>query len=271
MFDVVVWGTDGSENCDCALDYVRGLAEGGGRRVVAVHVNELTVGRSAGYPVNADEDEIQAKITRQAGDLQAAGIETKLEVASTATGGAAHVIARGRRRRGRCHSRRLARTGPAPRPPPRKRGAPAAPRRQGPRPGGSANGARRRVAQDVSGRLGRPSGRPCAWRPRLRAGSRHASGVRSQRATDLSSAWSSRETTETPWRLDSPSRTPSPTTANRWRRSARSEPTPSSSSAAAASTASGQSEASASAWPIGPPCSVLVVRDKPARGRSLTP
>lgn len=93
MFDVVVWGTDGSENCDCALDYVRGLAEGGGRRVVAVHVNELTVGRSAGYPVNADEDEIQAKITRQAGDLQAAGIETKLEVASTATGGAAHVIA----------------------------------------------------------------------------------------------------------------------------------------------------------------------------------
>lgn len=93
MFDVVVWGTDGSEACDCTLDYVRGLAEGGGGRVVAVHVNELAIGRAAGYPVRADQDEIEAKIEGQVEGLKAAGIDTTLEVASTAAGGAAHVLA----------------------------------------------------------------------------------------------------------------------------------------------------------------------------------
>ena len=93
MFDLIVWASDGSEHADRALDYARALAEAGSGRVLAVHVNEITVGRAGGYPVDADEEETEAKIQKQVEDLRAAGIDATYRQAGAAVGGAAHAIA----------------------------------------------------------------------------------------------------------------------------------------------------------------------------------
>lgn len=93
MFDTIVWASDGSEHADRALDYARALAEAGSGRVVALHVNEITVGRSAGYPVQIDEDEIETKIQKQAEELRAAGVDATYRQNGAAAGGAAHAIA----------------------------------------------------------------------------------------------------------------------------------------------------------------------------------
>jgi len=93
MFDQLVWATDGSENADRALDYVKRVAENGDARVLAVHVNELTVGRAGGYPVYMDEDELAQKIRQQVDDLKQAGVDAELRITPVAIGGAAHVLA----------------------------------------------------------------------------------------------------------------------------------------------------------------------------------
>jgi nucleotide-binding universal stress UspA family protein len=73
MFNVIIWGSDGSEHADRALAYARNLAEATSTRLVAVHVKEITVGRGGGYPVQTDEEEIEQKIQTQVEDLKAAG------------------------------------------------------------------------------------------------------------------------------------------------------------------------------------------------------
>lgn len=93
MFDLVVWATDGSENADLALDYAVRLARDGAARVLAVHVREMGVGRSAGYPVHVDEEEREEKIRRQVDELKQSGVEIELEHAAVAAGGVAQVIA----------------------------------------------------------------------------------------------------------------------------------------------------------------------------------
>ena len=93
MFKVIVWASDGSEHADRALDYARKLAEDGSAELIAAHVREITVGRSAGYPVQIDEGEIEAKIQGQAKDLKDAGINARYEQIGAAYGGAAHAIA----------------------------------------------------------------------------------------------------------------------------------------------------------------------------------
>jgi nucleotide-binding universal stress UspA family protein len=93
MYQVIVWATDGSENSDLALEHVKQLAEAGASRIVAAHVKEITVGRAAGYPVRADEEEVAQQIRTQVEELNSAGLPIELELASTSTGGAAHAIA----------------------------------------------------------------------------------------------------------------------------------------------------------------------------------
>jgi len=46
MFKTIAWATDGSELADQALEHVRKLAEIHGSRIVAVHANEVIVGRA---------------------------------------------------------------------------------------------------------------------------------------------------------------------------------------------------------------------------------
>jgi nucleotide-binding universal stress UspA family protein len=93
MFKTIVWATDGSDAADAALSYVKGLAEGEGRKLVVVHSKEVLRGRAGGYPMNADEDEVLAKIRRQADELRSQGLDVTLRIETGAAPGAAHMIA----------------------------------------------------------------------------------------------------------------------------------------------------------------------------------
>jgi nucleotide-binding universal stress UspA family protein len=93
MFKTIVWATDGSGAADAALPYAKGLAEGEGHKVVVVHSKEHLRGRAGGYPVYADEDELLAKIRRQAEELRSEGLDVTLRIETGAVPGAAHMIA----------------------------------------------------------------------------------------------------------------------------------------------------------------------------------
>jgi nucleotide-binding universal stress UspA family protein len=93
MFKTILWATDGSETADRALPYAKALAEGTGK-LIAVHCKELFIGgRASGYPVLANEDELEAKIHHQVEELRAAGIDASEEVITAGGAGSAHVIA----------------------------------------------------------------------------------------------------------------------------------------------------------------------------------
>ena len=93
MFKTIVWATDGSDAADAALPYVKGLADGEGHKLVVVHSKEVLRGRAGGYPVYADEDEVLAKIQRQADELRSEGLDVSLRIETGAAPGAAHMIA----------------------------------------------------------------------------------------------------------------------------------------------------------------------------------
>ena len=93
MFNVIIWASDGSAHADRALDYAQKLAEASSAKLVVTHVREVTVGRAAGYPVQPDEAEIEAKIQGQAQALKDAGIDVEYVQAGATVGGAAHAIA----------------------------------------------------------------------------------------------------------------------------------------------------------------------------------
>ena len=93
MFRTILWTTDGSEAADRALPYAKALAEGGDRRLVVVHVKEILGGRAGGYPVFANEDELQAKIRHQVEDLRREGFDVTLRLGTAVAGRAANVIA----------------------------------------------------------------------------------------------------------------------------------------------------------------------------------
>jgi nucleotide-binding universal stress UspA family protein len=82
MFETIVWATDGSELADGALEHVRKLAEAHGSRIVAVHANELLVGRYGGGPLLADEPDVREAIARQVEELRSAGFDARLEIRS---------------------------------------------------------------------------------------------------------------------------------------------------------------------------------------------
>src|SRR5207247_2181387 len=80
------------ETADRALPYAKSLAEGG--KLIAVHCKELFIGgRAGGYPVLADEDELEAKIHHQVEELRAEGIDASDQVITAGGAGSAHVIA----------------------------------------------------------------------------------------------------------------------------------------------------------------------------------
>jgi nucleotide-binding universal stress UspA family protein len=94
MFKTVLWATDGSATADRALPYAKALAQGEGHKLVAVHCKELMIGgRASGYPVAADEQELEAKILNQVEELKKEGLNASAEVVAAASAAAAHVIA----------------------------------------------------------------------------------------------------------------------------------------------------------------------------------
>src|SRR6266540_14962 len=93
MFKTIVWATDGSDAADRALPYAETLAEGSGRRLVVVHAKELMLGRAGGYPVLADEDELEAKIRGQVKEARKEGFDATFKLVTGGGSHTAHMIA----------------------------------------------------------------------------------------------------------------------------------------------------------------------------------
>lgn len=94
MFRTIIWATDGSENADEALPFARALAESGHGRLIAVHGREIFVGgRATGFPVLADEDELETKIDQQVAELRAAGVDATFQPISGMSTHAAQMLA----------------------------------------------------------------------------------------------------------------------------------------------------------------------------------
>jgi nucleotide-binding universal stress UspA family protein len=82
MFTKVIWATDGSEHADRAMDAAVEVAKGDGGEVHVVHVVEkLVSGRASGLDAFGNEDEVKAKIKRQATEIaRENGIKTVIHV-----------------------------------------------------------------------------------------------------------------------------------------------------------------------------------------------
>lgn len=93
MFKNIIWATDGSESADRALELAKSLALQDGAVLLAVHSIEHMAGRGGGLPVDADEDERQAKIAGQVADLKQQGVNVTLKVVEGGAVGAAHTLA----------------------------------------------------------------------------------------------------------------------------------------------------------------------------------
>jgi nucleotide-binding universal stress UspA family protein len=93
MFTNIVWATDGSEAADRALDTAKELALAGDGSLIVLHCKELFVGRAGGYPVYADENELQEKIRKQADELRDAGLVVGLRMETATAHSPAHAIA----------------------------------------------------------------------------------------------------------------------------------------------------------------------------------
>jgi nucleotide-binding universal stress UspA family protein len=95
MFMKIVWATDGSEAADRCLPLVKALVAESGGEVLVVHCLELTLpGKGGGsFPVHANEDELQAKIQAQVGELSRPEAPARLEKTRARVGGAAQAIA----------------------------------------------------------------------------------------------------------------------------------------------------------------------------------
>ena len=80
MFKTIVWATDGSELADRALPIVTGIARAHRSKIVAIHANEVLVGRFGGNPLLADDPDLVEKIERQVEELRRAGFVAELRV-----------------------------------------------------------------------------------------------------------------------------------------------------------------------------------------------
>src|SRR5437773_3237104 len=92
MFTTNIWATDGSENADHALTFAKGLAEEAGCALVAVHSTELLTGRSGGFPLLADEEDVETKISHQVEEAKDDGIDARTVFAGGRAGHAAQTI-----------------------------------------------------------------------------------------------------------------------------------------------------------------------------------
>ncbi len=94
MFTTIVWGTDGSEAADRALEYAKELATSSGTRLFGVHVDErFTGGRSTGAPVLADEDELRSRARGQIETARTEGFDASFDILHCTAGRTAHALA----------------------------------------------------------------------------------------------------------------------------------------------------------------------------------
>jgi nucleotide-binding universal stress UspA family protein len=86
MFKSIIWATDGSAAADRAMPYVKSLASENGAEVVVMHADLLLMGRAGGQHVIADEEDVRAKIERQARELRDVGITATERIVHVAIG-----------------------------------------------------------------------------------------------------------------------------------------------------------------------------------------
>jgi nucleotide-binding universal stress UspA family protein len=92
MFKTIIWATDGSAAANAALPYAKALLEPGGKLIV-VHTNEVFVGRAGGYPVLADETELEDRIRHQVDELLLEGVDASFKLVTGMYADPAHTIA----------------------------------------------------------------------------------------------------------------------------------------------------------------------------------
>lgn len=82
MFKKVIWATDGSDHADGAMPFAIQAARADGAELHVVHVVEKLVGpRAANLDAFANEDEIKAKVERQAKAIAAEnGLKTSIDI-----------------------------------------------------------------------------------------------------------------------------------------------------------------------------------------------
>jgi nucleotide-binding universal stress UspA family protein len=93
MFKTIVWATDGSTSADAALPYAKALVAAEHGKLVAVYGDERFVGRASPYPVQADSDEIKAKIHDQIEQIRKEGVNASFTIVPGLGAGTAHMIA----------------------------------------------------------------------------------------------------------------------------------------------------------------------------------
>ncbi len=94
MYKKVMWATDGSDAADRALPDAKALAADSQSELLVVYCEEFTLpGKGGGgFPVHADEADVQAKIERQVAELSSNGGTARLEMTRSQAGNAAHAI-----------------------------------------------------------------------------------------------------------------------------------------------------------------------------------
>jgi len=91
-FKTILVAIDGSKGSERATSVAIELAKRDGARLVLAHVDERVLAKGGG-DIRADEKEVQAAVRKQAEELSAQGIETRVEMADVIAGGAGHVLA----------------------------------------------------------------------------------------------------------------------------------------------------------------------------------
>jgi nucleotide-binding universal stress UspA family protein len=92
VFKKIAVALDGSENSERALPLAVELAERDQAELEFIHIDEHLVGKATDLPIVADEDEVVAKMKRQAKELEERGLKVSVKVKETRLGGPAHAI-----------------------------------------------------------------------------------------------------------------------------------------------------------------------------------
>jgi nucleotide-binding universal stress UspA family protein len=79
VYRKVIWATDGSDHAEAALREALRLTSPGGK-IVAVHCDQRMIGRTAAFPVLADEDDLLAAIKQRVEELQSDGVPIELDI-----------------------------------------------------------------------------------------------------------------------------------------------------------------------------------------------
>lgn len=93
MFKTILFATDGSDTASRALESALELVGDGGGTLVVAHVRELMSGKSAGYPVYADEPDLTEQLEQQVQELRERGIDATFEQRTCLSGRVGTTIA----------------------------------------------------------------------------------------------------------------------------------------------------------------------------------